>query len=102
LRASIWPSANHEAEGDLLGHLSSHLDGVSISKQRVAHARFDDYITTMAASTVNARKSNRRSLTMLAALVAIALLADGLGLVIHYSFANNVTREVPASSQTIQ
>jgi hypothetical protein len=51
---------------------------------------------------MNARKSNRTSLTMLAALVAIALLADGLGLVIHYGFGHNLTRDVSASSQTIQ
>jgi hypothetical protein len=55
----------------------------------------------MTATTVNAHKSNRRSLTMVAALVAIALLADGLGLVIHYGFAHNLTRNMPASSQTI-
>jgi hypothetical protein len=35
---------------------------------------------------VNARKSNRRSLIMLVALVAIAMLADGVGLIIHYGF----------------
>jgi hypothetical protein len=81
LRASIWPSANHEAEDDLLWHLSSHFDGVSISKQRVAHARFDDYTTEMTASTVNARKCESQIAAMLAALVAIALLVDGLGLV---------------------
>jgi hypothetical protein len=50
----------------------------------------------MIATTVNARKSNRKSLMMLAALVAIALLADGLGLVIHYGFArHSVERSVP-------
>jgi hypothetical protein len=56
----------------------------------------------MTQSTVNVRKSNRTSLTMLAALLAIALLADGLGLVIHYGFGHNLTHDVSASSQTIQ
>jgi NhaP-type Na+/H+ or K+/H+ antiporter len=36
---------------------------------------------------VNARKSDRRSLTlMLVALVAITMLADGIGLIVHYGF----------------
>jgi hypothetical protein len=37
-------------------------------------------------STVNAHKSNRRWVTMLAALVAISVLGDAIGLVIHYGF----------------
>jgi hypothetical protein len=67
----------------------------------------------MTAVTVNARKSNRKLLTMLAALVAITLLADGVGLVIHYGFArhsvvpgmpivHNLTGNASASSQIIQ
>jgi hypothetical protein len=36
--------------------------------------------------TVNARKTNRRRLTMLAALVAITVLGNVVGLVIHYGF----------------
>jgi hypothetical protein len=39
---------------------------------------------------------------MLAALVAIALLADGVGLVIHYGFAHNLTQNASASSQMMQ
>jgi hypothetical protein len=38
---------------------------------------------------VNARKSNRRSLTMLAALVAIAMLGNGVGLIIHYGLTGH-------------
>jgi hypothetical protein len=41
------------------------------------------------AGTVNAHKSNRRSLTMLAALVAIALLGNGVGLIIHYGLTGH-------------
>jgi hypothetical protein len=36
--------------------------------------------------TVNAQKTNRRRLTMLAALVAITVLGDVVGLIIHYGF----------------
>jgi hypothetical protein len=36
--------------------------------------------------TVDAQKTNRRQLTMLAALVAITVLGDVLGLIIHYAF----------------
>jgi hypothetical protein len=48
-------------------------------------------------STVNARKSNRRSLMMLMVLVAIAVLADGAGLIIHYGFTfrHAVAHDVP-------
>jgi hypothetical protein len=35
---------------------------------------------------VSAHKSNRRSQMMLAALVGIGILADGVGLIIHYGF----------------
>jgi hypothetical protein len=67
----------------------------------VANARFDDYIIEMTATTVNAHKSNRRSLTMLAALVAIALLADSLGLAIHYGFAfrHDIANGIPVAHE---
>ena len=35
---------------------------------------------------MNARKSSRRWLTMLAALVAISIVCDAVGLIIHYGF----------------
>jgi hypothetical protein len=50
---------------------------------------------------VNARKGNRRWLTMLAALVAIAMLGNIVGLVIHYG-ARDLIRNLSASSQIIQ
>jgi hypothetical protein len=51
-------------------------------------------------STVNARKSNRRSLTMLAALVAISMLGNVVGLVIHYGFArHSVAGGVPIADE---
>jgi hypothetical protein len=80
---------------------------------RVAHACFDDYMKVMTPLTVNTRKSNRRSLTMLAALVAIAILGHVVGLVIHYGFARHsvvggerivpsLTSNVSATSQALQ
>jgi membrane protein YqaA with SNARE-associated domain len=63
---------------------------------RVAHARSGDYLFRMTPSTVNVRKSDRRSLTMLAALFAIAILGNVLGLVIHYGFGrHSVEPDVP-------
>lgn len=59
---------------------------------------------------MNAHKSNRRALMMLAALVAIAMLADGVGLIIHYGstfrravadgtlIAHDLTSKVAAST----
>jgi len=45
---------------------------------------------------VNARKSNRRSLTMLAALVAISMLGNVVGLIIHYGLTgHSIVRAVP-------
>lgn len=48
-------------------------------------------------STVNARKTNRRCLTMLGALVAITVFGDGVGLIIHYGFTlrHSVARDMP-------
>jgi hypothetical protein len=34
---------------------------------------------------------------MLAALVAISVLGDAIGLIIHYGFEHNLTRDVSAS-----
>jgi hypothetical protein len=48
-----------------------------------------------AKSTVNSKKSNRRWLTMLAALVAISMLGDAVGLIIHYGLRRSVERGVP-------
>jgi hypothetical protein len=51
-------------------------------------------------SRVNARKSDRRSLIMmLAALVAITMLADGIGLIVHYGFTfrHAVARGMPVA-----
>ena len=45
---------------------------------------------------MNARKSNRRSLTMLAALVAISMLGNSVGLIIHYGLTGrSVVRAMP-------
>ena len=45
---------------------------------------------------MNAHNSNRRSLTMLAALVAIAVLGNGVGLIIHYGLTgHSVVRAMP-------
>jgi len=60
------------------------------------HARFDNWSKLMLEVvrfpeksktdlTVNAQKKNRRRLTMLATLVAITVLGDVVGLVIHYA-----------------
>jgi hypothetical protein len=44
---------------------------------------------------VNSTKSNRRWLTMLAALVAISMLGDAAGLIIHYALRHSIERGVP-------
>jgi hypothetical protein len=82
---------------------------LTISTQRVANARFDNYLSKMTRLTVNARKCNRRSLTMLAALVAITMLGNVVGLVIRYGFTvagvpivHNLTGNASASSQIIR
>jgi hypothetical protein len=48
---------------------------------------------------VNARKSNRRWLTMLAALIAISVVCDAVGLVIHYGFTfrHAVAHDIPVA-----
>lgn len=44
---------------------------------------------------MNTRKSNRRSLTMLAALVAISMLGNVVGLIIHYGLTGHSVRAMP-------
>jgi len=48
---------------------------------------------------MNARKSKRKSLMMLAALVGIMVLGDGVGLVLHYglTFRNAVAHSTPVT-----